>query len=294
MIREIIAKQLLSSSKEPDPFFGMKYTMNIYRGCRHQCIYCDSRSECYQIENFEDILVKVNAADLLRRELRSKRTKGTIGTGSMSDPYARVEERYGLTRKALAVIADMGFPVHIITKGELVVRDLDILQQIGDTYAAVSFTITTYDDELAARIEPGAPSPSRRFAAMQRLSAAGIYTGITMMPILPYIEDSEENITEIVKRGKTAGAGYILPALGVTLRDRQRAYFYRKLDEHFPGIREKYQQSFGTAYECNPVNCDLLWEVFREACGRYGMAIGMQKYTGSGQHEQLSFFENLE
>ena len=148
MIKEIQAKTILSHSKAPDPWFGIQYTMNLYRGCQHQCIYCDSRSDCYQIENFNDTLVKVNALELLRKELPGKRVKGTVGTGSMNDPYAPVEKQYQLTRGALQLFVEHGFPVHVLTKSKLVMRDVDLLRQIEqDTQALVSFTITTCDDD---------------------------------------------------------------------------------------------------------------------------------------------------
>src|SRR5512136_3100050 len=183
MIREVSAKTLLSSAKRPDPWFGIKYTMNLYRGCQHQCIYCDSRSECYQIEDFDhDVLVKANAVELLRRELAGKRVIGTIGTGSMNDPYMPLEAEIRLTRRALEAIAGFGFPVHTITKSDLVLRDVDLLQEIGrKTYAAVTFTITTSDDLLSKCLEPGAPPSSRRLAALRTLSQHGILTGITLM-----------------------------------------------------------------------------------------------------------------
>ena len=234
MIKEIQAKVLLSHVKQPDPWFGLKYGMNLYRGCQHQCIYCDSRSECYQIENFADILVKVNGIELLRKELASKRVKGTIGTGSMNDPYMPLERELNLTGRALKVIAQFGFPVHVITKSDLVLRDLDTLCEINRRYAAVSFTITTTDDELAKRLEPGAPLVSNRLRAIRVLANRGIHTGITMMPVLPFIEDSEDNITQIVQKAHEHGAAYIIPSFGMTLRDRQRAYYYEKLDRLFP------------------------------------------------------------
>ena len=152
MIKEITAKVLLSPVKQPDDWFGLKFNMNLYRGCQHQCIYCDSRSECYQIENFKDVLVKVNAIDLLRDEISRKRVKGTIGTGSMNDPYMPLEAKRELTRGALQVIADFLFPVHIVTKSDLVLRDLDLLRTIHQVYAAVSLTITTADDDSVFRL----------------------------------------------------------------------------------------------------------------------------------------------
>jgi DNA repair photolyase len=169
---EIFAKTLLATVKQPDPWFGLKYNMNLYRGCQHQCIYCDSRSECYQIEDFAEIQVKVNALEKLSDEIRRKRVKGTIGTGSMNDPYMPIEAERNLTRGALQIIAAAKFPVHIITKSDLVLRDLDILKEISQVYAAVSFTITSADDSLAKKLEPGAPVSSRRFAALKTLAAS--------------------------------------------------------------------------------------------------------------------------
>jgi DNA repair photolyase len=270
---------LLSSAKQPDSWFGIKYTMNLYRGCQHQCIYCDSRSECYQIENFADILVKVNAIDLLRKELPRKRTKGTVGTGSMNDPYMPVEATRNLTGQALRVIAEHQFPVHVITKSDLVLRDIDILKQISQTYAAVSFTITTADDALGKKIEPGAPLVSQRLKAMATLAANGILTGVTMMPILPFIEDTEENVRAIVAQAHKHGAQYIIAAFGMTLRDRQRAYYYDKLDRLFPGVRHKYERAFGERYSATANNARKLEQVFREECERFGIATRMPHFT---------------
>ena len=278
MIKEIKAKVLLSSSKEPDPWFGLKYTMNLYRGCQHQCIYCDSRSECYQIENFSDILVKTNAIDLLRRELSSKRKVGTVGTGAMNDPYMPIEKKYELTGRALDVLAEFRFPVHVITKSDLVLRDLDRLKEIARTYAAVSFTITTVDDELALKLEPGAPPPSERFKAMASLSTAGILTGVTMMPILPFIEDSERNVTDIATRAKDCGAGYIMPWLGMSLRDRQRAHYYEQLDRLFPGLSARYRKQFGDAYSAPVPEADRLETAFRAHCRGLDLPTSMPIY----------------
>ncbi|MEA3397855.1 MAG: radical SAM protein, partial [Chloroflexota bacterium] len=279
MIREIQAKVLLSHAKQPDPWFGIKYGMNLYRGCQHQCIYCDSRSECYQIENFNDeVLVKANAIDLLRKELASKRVKGIIGTGSMNDPYMPLEERLNLTGRALAVIAEFHFPVHVMTKSDLVLRDLDTLCQINRVYAAVSFTITTADDDLGQKLEPGASLVSERFRAMKTLAEHGIHTGVTMMPILPFIEDDEENIRRIVEQARAHGAAYIIPWFGMSLRDRQRAYYYDKLDALFPGLRQQYELTFGNQYSCAVPNADRLVRVFNELCDRRGIATRMKRY----------------
>ncbi len=291
MIKEITARTLLSSSKHPDPWFGVKYTMNLYRGCQHQCIYCDSRSECYQIEDFADILVKTNAIELLKKELPSKRTKGTIGLGSMNDCYMPLEERYRLTRQALELVARHCFPVHIITKSDLVLRDLDQLKEIAKVYAAVSFTITTADDALATKLEPGAPSPSRRYQAIKTLSGQGIYTGITLMPVLPFIEDNEVNILAIVARAREAGAKYIIASFGMTMRDRQRAYYYGKLDALFPGLRERYEKRFGDRYSCGAPSAGNLEKTFREACARHGIATRMIHFTTGSPQLKLGLFD---
>ena len=285
----IKAKTLLGHVKQPDKWFGLKYNMNLYRGCQHQCIYCDTRSECYQIEDFEhEILFKENAIELLRRELAAKRVIGTIGLGSMNDPYQPVETRLQLTHQALEVVAEFGFPLHIITKSDLVLHDLELLKKIDRVYATVSFTITTTDDELAKLIEPGAPPPSARYAAMKILSENGIQTGISMMPILPFLEDNIENITAIVNQAQLAGVKYIIPAFGMTMRNRQREYFYSKLAEHFPGLKQKYIQKFGNKYSCTANSYQELKQVFETLCARYEICTRIIPFVK--QEEQLSLF----
>jgi len=248
-IKKIHAKTILNHVRQPDDWFGLKYNMNLYRGCQHRCIYCDSRSLCYQIEDFDgEVLIKVNAPELLADALPRKRVVGTIGFGSMNDPYMPIEKQYQITRKCLEIIAKNKFPIHIITKGDLVLRDLDLLKEINQVYCAVTFTITTADDDLCKKIEPGSPATSRRFEAMRSLSEEGILTGISLMPILPYINDNEENIRSIVSCTAENGGKYLIPSLGVTLRDRQRHYLYNELDKLFPGISSKYIKSFGGDY----------------------------------------------
>ena len=279
MIKEIQAQVLLAHSKQPDSWFGLKYNMNLYRGCCHRCVYCDSRSECYQIENFDgDVLVKVNAIELLRKELAGKRVKGPIGLGSMNDPFMPLPPGVSLTGQALAVIAEFGFPVHIITKSALVLQELETLRRISQIYASISFTITTADDALAAKIEPGSSRPSERFAAMKTLAAHDVQTGITMMPILPFIEDNEENITAIVEQAAANGASYIIPGMGMTMRDRQRAYYYRQLDALFPGIREKYERTYGDRYSCDTPNAPQLYRLFNALCEKHHIATKLPLY----------------
>ena len=245
MINYIKSKSVLSKLRGNDTLFGLSYSMNLYRGCQHACIYCDTRSECYRIGNLSQIRVKKNALGLLNKELSSKRTKGTVGTGSMNDPYMPIEKEIEITRKALQIIEAKRFPVHIITKGSLVTRDYDILQEISKIYAAVSFSITTASDELSKIIEPNAPSSSERFRAMNYLAKKGIYTGVTLMPLLPYINDTKENIEQILQKAKDAGASYINPMFGMTLRRGSREYYYRALDRYFPNMKEKYISQYG-------------------------------------------------
>jgi len=178
----------------------------------------------------------------------------------------------------------------MITKSDMVVRDLDLLQVIGKVYAAVSFTITTTDDDLARKIEPGAPLPSARLKALQALSAAGVYTGVTMMPILPYIEDTEHNIEAIVRRAHECGASYVIPWFGMSLRDRQRAHYYDKLDKLFPGLRAQYENRYGERYECAVGNAAQLAQAFAELCAQYGLASRMKHYTPEPMVAQLSLF----
>jgi DNA repair photolyase len=287
-IREVQAKTLLSRVKDPGGWFGVTYNMNLYRGCEHHCVYCDSRSECYQIADFDgELLVKVNAIELLCQELVTKRAKGTIGTGSMQDPYTPSEAEINLTGRALDVIAQLRFPVHILTKSDLVLRDLDRLVEINRIHASVCFTVTTADDVLAGQLEPGAPAPSRRFRAARILSEQGIQVGITMMPILPFIEDTVENVSQIIRLAAESGVSYIVPWFGMSLRSRQREHYYRELDRLFPGTRQRYEERFGTQYSCPCPNASHLSEVFHELREAYGLATSVRPYW-SPEAEQLS------
>ena len=278
MIRDIEAKTLVTRVRGLDTYFGLDYGMNLYRGCQHHCIYCDSRSLCYGIENFDgDVLVKANAVERLRDELPRKRRRGIIGTGSMNDPYMPLEERIELTRRALATIADFGFGVHVITKSDLVLRDLDILKRIGRTHRAiVSLTVTTIDDELAKRIEPGAPTSSARFRSLLRIRDAGIETRIALMPVLPFIEDTWENVCAILDEARRCDVQAIVPWFGMSMRDRQRAHFYARLDELFPGLRSRYESAFGEDYMCPSPNAADLFARFAEQCGDYGIAMSVE------------------
>ena len=273
-IAEIQAKTLLARVNWRDAWFGMTDNMNLYRGCQHQCIYCDTRSECYQVDSFnEDVLVKANAIALLRNELAHRRNKGIIGTGSMNDPYMPLEADYRLTRRAIETIAEFGFGVHITTKSALVRRDIDLLQAIGPLRASVLMTITTADDVLGSVLEPGASLVSERFTALADLAAYGITTGVALMPVLPFIEDNAANVTAIINRAAQAGVGYLIHALGMTLRDRQRVYYYQQLDRSFPGLRQRYESLYGGAYFCPCQHASVLEQLITELCEKHSLTM---------------------
>jgi DNA repair photolyase len=278
MYVEIQAKTLLATVPGDDKIFGLKYNLNLYRGCEHQCIYCDSRSECYGIENFRDVLVKINAIELLEKELARKRIKGTVGFGSMSDPYTRAELTYGLTHRALEVLARRGFPAHLITKSDLILRDIDLLAEVNRVHASVCFSLSTVDDALARKVEPGAPLPSARLEAMRRLAERGIHTGAAMMPILPFLEDNPENIRAIVAAVAAHGGTFIAPWFGMSLRDRQRDYYYEQLDRQFPGVRAQYERRFGLRYEAPANRARELSQLFNRLCVEHSIATCVKRY----------------
>lgn len=289
MIQYIEAKTILSKLRGYDSMFGLTYNMNLYRGCQHGCIFCDTRSECYGVGDISQISVKKNALELLRKELRSKKAKGTIGTGSMNDPYMPIEKDTLMTRNTLTIISEVKFPVHVITKSNLVVRDYDILQEINKTYAAISITITCADDTLSKKLEPNAPSTSDRFKAIEFLSKNGIYTGITLMPLLPYINDTESNIKSIVQKAKDSGTAYIIPMLGVTLRKGSRDYLYKAFNKSFQGMSALYQKEFGEEYICSSPNYKTLQKNFYDETHKFGIPFKMRFYTPQ-KDQQLTLF----
>ncbi len=255
------AKSILSASNG----------MNLYRGCQHGCIYCDSRSLCYQMNHvFEDIEVKANALPLLEAALKRKRRRCMIGTGSMSDPYIPLEEKLQLTRGALQIIRDQGFGVALQTKSTLVLRDLDLLAQINETAkAVVQMTLTTQNDALCRLLEPNVAPTSQRVAALKRLHDAGIPTVVWLCPILPFLNDTEENVAGLLRSCADAGVkGVICFGMGLTLRDGSREYFYRQLDRHFPGLKETYIQTYGNAYNLPSPRQEPLMALLHETCER--------------------------
>lgn len=251
--------------------------MNIYRGCSHGCIYCDSRSKCYGFtHDFEDIEVKENAPALLEQALRSKRRPCMIGTGAMSDPYQPLELELGLTRRCLEIIERYGFGVTLQTKSTRVLRDLELLRAINKkTKAVVQMTLTTSDEALCRIVEPRVETTAERAAALRTLRDAGIPTVVWLTPILPFLNDTEENMRGLMAICAEAGVkGVIHFGLGLTLREGDREYFFAALDRHFPGLKAKYIERYGLSYELPSPNDRALRRIVHEACLRHGMLEG--------------------
>ena len=248
--------------------------MNLYRGCSHGCIYCDSRSKCYNMNHdFEDIEVKSNALELLENTLRRKRKRCMIGTGAMTDPYIPLEQRLQHTRKALLLIEKYGFGVALQTKSSRVLRDLDVLKRINEkTKAVVQITLTTADDTLCRIIEPNVSTTRERFEALKTLRDAGIPTVVWLCPILPYINDTQENIRAILDMCVEAKVrGVLCFGMGVTMREGNREYFYRQLDRHFPHLKQRYIREFGNNYVVNSPKNNELMKLYHRTCSDNGI-----------------------
>lgn len=276
--------------------------MNLYRGCTHGCIYCDSRSLCYQMDHpFEDIEVKENALELLEAALRAKRKTCMIGTGAMTDPYLHLEPRLQYTRRALELIDKYGFGVAIQTKSCRILRDLDLLKQIHEkAKCVVQMTLTTYDENLCRILEPNVSTTRERFEALKQFRDAGIPTVVWLSPILPFLNDTEENIRGILDYCIEAKVhGIICFGMGVTLRDGNREYFYRQLDRHFPGLKERYIRTYGSRYELTSPNHDHLMKRFRSTCREHGILCDidavfqyLHTFDDFSPAQQLSLFDS--
>ncbi len=275
--------------------------MNLYRGCSHGCIYCDSRSQCYQMSHaFEDIEVKENALELLERALLSKRKRCMVGTGAMTDPYIPLEETLQMTRGALQIIAKHGFGVAIQTKSARILRDLDLLQNIHEkSKAVVQMTLTTQDDDLCRLLEPNVSVTSQRVAALKQFRDAGIPTVVWLCPILPFINDTKENVEGILQSCIEAEVkGVLCFNMGLTLREGNREYFYAQLDRHFPGMKERYIRSYGNAYELNsPRNAELM-RLYHKICEKAGIMHDVREiftylhaFEEKENHLQMSLFD---
>ncbi|MBP3886535.1 MAG: radical SAM protein [Cellulosilyticum sp.] len=266
-----------------------KNGMNLYRGCQHGCIYCDARSTCYQMRHaFEDIEVKANAILLLEKALKSKRNPCMIGTGAMSDPYIPLEHRYGHMRRCLELIEKYGYGVAIQTKSDLILRDIDLLKEINQkAKCVVQMTLTTYDENLCKIIEPNVATTKRRVEILKIMRDAGIPTVVWLDPILPFINDTKENLEGIMAYCNEAKVyGILCFGFGLTLREGNREYFYQKLDEHFSGLKEEYIKRYGNAYEVNsPYNKELM-QHFKALCKVY--------HIESNTHEIFRYMHTYE
>lgn len=277
-----------------------KNGMNLYRGCSHGCIYCDSRSSCYRMEHdFEDIEVKENAIVLLEAALRSKRKKCMIGTGSMTDPYIPLEMVIGNVRKALALIDKYGFGFTVITKSNRILRDIDLLRKINEkTKCVVQMTLTTHDEDLCRKLEPKVSTTRERLEVLMTLRDAGIPTVVWLSPILPFINDNEENIAGILDMCIKAGVyGILCFGMGLTLREGNREYFYEQLNRLFPGMKERYMRTYGTQYMLGSPNNEQLMRLFCEVCEKNGILHDnqqifyyLQKFEQKEKNEQMSLW----
>ncbi len=297
MIEQIPAKHIVTRTKDSS-WFGINYNMNIYRGCCHGCISCASRSSCYQIKEFEQVKVKENALAIIRDDLRRKVKKGVLGTGSMSDPYNPFEKELQLTRHALELADAFGFGIGIATKSTLLERDADILQSIREHSPVLcKITITTPHDELSKKVEPYAPPSSQRMELIARLSSRGLFAGILLMPVLPFLEDREEDILRLISMAGEAGARFIYPAFGMTLRDNQKEWYLDRLEELFPGdgLKSRYLKTYKNAYFCTSSRAKQLWDTFAKACEEkkilYRMSDIIPAYKRGYENTQLSLFD---
>lgn len=269
-MRNITAKTILSNNN----------TMNVYRGCTHGCIYCDSRSECYGMTyEFENIQVKANAPELLDAALAKKKSKCVISTGAMTDPYMPLEKEIGMTRKCLEIIAKHGFGAAVLTKSDLILRDIDLLKKINDEAVChVQMTMTTFDEELCKKLEPGVCTTGRRYEVLKEMQKEGIPTVVWLTPTLPFINDTEENVKGILDYCIDAGVKGILTfGSGMTLRRGNREYYYKKLDELFPGLKKKYIHAYGMSYGIKSPNSKKLESIVKAACKENGIVFGTSK-----------------
>ncbi len=292
----IKGKTILSKVKYGNDWYGIDYNMNLYRGCCHGCIYCDSRSNCYHIDDFDIVKGKENALFILEKELSKKREKGVIGIGSMSDTYNPNEIKYEQTRGALKLILKYGFGVSIDTKSDLILRDLELLKEINSkNNVIVKFTITTPNDDLSKIIEPNVCVSSKRLQAIKVLSDNGIFVGIMINPVLPFITDSEEDMKKLVRLAHDYGAKFIHTYMGMTLRENQREYYFEQLDKHFVGLKEIYKKHYGNKYNCVIPNAKKLYQIFKRECDKYGILYDMNDIIKAykketNRKEQITLF----
>ena len=278
-----------------DDFFQADWNMNLYRGCCHGCIYCDTRSVCYRVEDYEHVHPKQDALRILEEELRGKRRTGMVSMGAMSDPYNPLERTLQLTRGALELLRRYRFGAAFTTKSGLCARDAGLLSDIA-RHAPVraQISVTCAEDDLCRRIEPNVSPSSERFVALRVLSDAGVYAGVWLNPVLPFLTDTPENILGVVRKSAEAGAKFVVCFFGMTLRTGNREYYFDALERDFPGVRQQYLTAFGNAYECNSPRAEELFRLFRAECERLGLAWrfrDINRVARSRQPRQLSMWD---
>ena len=293
----ISTKHLLHRNKSTE-WFGTDHTMNIYRGCCHGCLYCDSRSSCYQDPDFDQVKAKKDALAILRDDLARKVKPAFIAMGSMSAPYNPFEKELCLTQHALELINAYQCGVAVATKSNLIARDVVLYQMIQEHSPVIcKLTITTANDSLAAKIEPHASSSSCRLKALEELAKAGVFTGVLLMPVLPFVEDSGQNVLSVVDSAAQAGARFVYATFGVTMREGQRGYFLNGLDRVFPGqgVGERYRKRYGTRYYCSSPRARELWELFSNRCKELGLLYEMSHIISAATRDykdrQLNLFD---
>lgn len=289
-------KTIMTKSNQGNRWFGIDYHMNLYKGCPFGCIYCDSRCEAYHIDNFDEVRIKENAIEILEEELKSKGLKGVVSFGSLSDAYNKEEENLCLTRQALELILKYGFGVSIDTKSDLILRDIDLLKEIAKkNNVIIKMSIITYDDELAKKIEPNVISSTRRFEVLKKLRKEGLYAGVLMTPVLPFLTDTEENILNMIVKSKECDAKFIYTKMGMNLKTNQRDYYYNALDILYPGLKEDYIAVYGNKNFCNSLHYRHLMELYLKKCSENKILTDMDMIIEDykkeiPQNEQMSLF----
>jgi DNA repair photolyase len=290
MINEIKVKSILNKHKKRDDWFLDDYSVNPYSGCSFNCIYCYIRGSKYGENMTENLSAKINAPEILERQLKARARKGEYGIiilSSSTEPYMQIEEKLKLTRKLLEIILKYKFPLHILTKSKLMLRDLDLLREIDKSAilpldlksklkhkAIISFSISTLDEKLARILEPGAPSPKERLEAMEKCREEGFFSGVCYVPVLPFISDTEEKLDEMIKAAKECGANYVfvgaLTLFGDGVADCKTLYF-RFLEKYFPELLPKYENLFKKSFEPPKEYQKELEERAKRLCKKYGI-----------------------
>jgi DNA repair photolyase len=253
IIKEIEAKSILRKHKKIDSWFVCRYGMNLYRGCVHDCTYCDGRAEKYQVEGEfgKEVAVKTNAIEILKRELdpsrkRKPMKKSAVGIGGgVGDSYQPIEKKYQLTRQTLQLIYDFNFPVFVLTKATLVERDIDILMKINEqNRAIICFSFSSANEKISKIFEPGVPSPQERFKTLKKFKSLGFACGVYLMPVIPFITDTPQIMEDTIRKAKEAGVDFIVFS-GMTLKEgRQKKYFFDLLKNYYPDLLSEYQNIY--------------------------------------------------